>query len=154
MHPLLKIAIGGFIMHRIFQSNGTNKKAKRRIFISHSWNKASKDYNSFLRRLKQEKLEVYDHSIPINKAFDSSSKKELHDIFRKQMFYCSKIFVLAHNEIKKDSFVGSEIAIAQQLGKKIIAVKPIGQKGLPYFIKNKADVVISNRIDLLKKVLK
>ena len=154
MQTLFKFIIGGLISKTIYDSYRNSRIPMRRIFISHSWKKGSRDYLLLTDKLKKQKIKFYNHSIPIDNAFDENKRKELEKIFRKQMVYCSKVFVLANSGIKKDSFVMTEIRIAKEMKKKIIAVKPYGQNKIPSFIKRNADKVISNNIESLKKIPK
>ena len=157
MNPFVKIALGiggviglGLLLEELFTSN-RSQPPSRRIFLSHSWKKARDEYDKIISKLQRENIDFYNHSIPEERAFDSNSRKILKDIFRKQMIYCSKVYVLARNGTKKESFVGMEIEIAKELGKEIIAVKPNGQYGMPKFIRDNADLVISNNIQSITK---
>ena len=155
MNPLLKLIIGGIATKLVIDNyKKQNKTPQRRIFISHSWKKGSEDYNSLINKLTDADISFYNHSIPLDRAFDENKKEELEKIFRKQMIYCSKVFVLATRGIKSDTFVMTEIKIAKSLKKEIIAVKPHGQKGIPDFIRRNASKIISNNINSIKEVLK
>jgi hypothetical protein len=155
MNSLLKLIIGGITTKLVVDKyKKQNKTPQRRIFISHSWKKGSDDYNSLINKLSNAKISYYNHSIPLNKAFNESNIKELEKIFRKQIVYCSKVFVLATRGIKDNTFVMTEIKIAKSLKKEIIAVKPYGQKGIPDFIRRNSSKVISNNINSIKEVLK
>lgn len=155
MNSLLKLIIGGISAKLIVdQYKKQNKTPQRRIFISHSWKKGSDDYLSLINKLSNAKIPHYNHSIPLNKAFKESNVKELEKIFRKQIVYCSKVFVLATRGVKDNTFVMTEIKIAKSLKKEIIAVKPYGQKGIPDFIRRNSNKVISNNINSIKEALK
>ena len=155
MNPLLKLFIGGIATKLVFDNyKKQNKTPQRRIFISHSWKKGSDDYNSLINKLSDSNISFYNHSIPLDRAFDENNKKELEKIFRKQMVYCSKIFVLATRGIKKNTFVMTEIKIAKSLKKEIIAVKPHSQKGIPDFIRRNSNKVINNNINSIREVLR
>jgi hypothetical protein len=155
MNPLLKLIIGGITTKLVLdQYKKQNTTPQRRIFISHSWKKGSDDYSSLIDKLSNAKIPYYNHSIPLNKAFDESNIKELEKIFRKQIVYCSKVFVLATRGIKDNTFVMTEIKIAKSLKKEIIAVKPYGQKGIPDFIRRNSNKVISNNINSIREALK
>lgn len=156
MWRIITLVIGGLILNEIFESTGSNKSEipKRRIFVSHSWRKSGKEYQLFVNKLKRENIGFYDHSIPEEKAFSEERKQELKKIFRKQMTYCSKVFVLAKNGISQNSYVGMELEIANELGKEIVAVKPHGQIGMPAFIKRKAHREISNNSTSIKNILR
>jgi len=155
MNPLLKLIIGGIATKLAVDSlKKQNKTPQRRIFISHSWKKGSKDYNSLINKLSVSNIPFYNHSIPLDRAFNENNKKELEKIFRKQMVHCSKIFVLATRGVKSNTFVMTEIKIAKSLKKEIIAVKPHGQKGIPDFIRRNSSKIISNNINSIKEALK
>jgi hypothetical protein len=146
MNPLLKLIIGGITTKLVLdQYKKQNTTPQRRIFISHSWKKGSDDYSSLIDKLSNAKIPYYNHSIPL---------KELEKIFRKQIVYCSKVFVLATRGIKDNTFVMTEIKIAKSLKKEIIAVKPYGQKGIPDFIRRNSNKVISNNINSIREALK
>ncbi|WP_109437281.1 TIR domain-containing protein [Aquimarina sp. AU119] len=155
MNTLLKLIIGGITTKLVVDRyRKQNKTPQRRIFISHSWKKGSDDYISLINKLNNADIPFYNHSIPIDRAFDENKKKELEKIFRRQMVYCSKVFVLATRGVKKNTFVMMEIKIAKSLKKEIIAVKPHGQKGIPDFIRKNSNMIISNNINSIKKALK
>ncbi len=153
MNNLFKYIIGGLVVKSLCDFFYKEEPLQRRVFISHSWNKGSKGYKSLKKKFNDYDLKIYDHSIPSFKAFDESNKKVLEKKFRNQMAYCSKIFVLANRGIKDTSFVMTEIKIAKEMNKEIIAIKPHGQNGIPNFIRRNSTKIISNNINEIKKVL-
>jgi len=155
MMNLFKVILGGLASKIAYDAYVESRKLpQRRIFVSHSWKKASDDYQSFVYKLKKENIPFYNHSIPIYRAFDENRIKKLEDKFRKQMIYCSKIYVLATRGLRKNTYVMTEIKIAKELGKEIIAVKPYGQKGIPNFIRINSTKIIGNDIRSIKESLK
>lgn len=155
MIPLLIIGGAAILISAIFNDDNSKEEIpQRRIFISHSWQKSTTEYNKFISKLKFGDVGHYNHSIPEENAFDTTKKKELEEIFRGQIINCSKVFVLATKGINSKSYVGIELEIAKELGKDIIAVKPHGQEDIPPFIKKYADFTISNNIKSIKKILK
>lgn len=155
MNSFFKLIIGAITTKLVINHYKKEKKpSQRRIFISHSWKKGSDDYYQLINKLSEASIPFYNHSIPFDKAFDENKKKELEKIFRDQMIYCSKIFVLANRGIKSDTFVMTEIKIAKSLKKEIIAIKPYGQRGIPDFIRKNASKIISNNINSITEVLK
>lgn len=153
MNQIFKIVIGAIGAVLIFDwiKNGNEDAPARRIFLSHSWKKGRDEYDKFIKKLKRENIDFYNHSIPEEKAFDAKTRKELKSIFRKQMIYCSKIYILAKRGTSPESFVGMEIEVAKELKKPIIAVKPNGQYGIPKFIQINADEIISNNIQSIQR---
>ncbi|MCT4628817.1 TIR domain-containing protein [Winogradskyella sp.] len=155
MNRIIKYIAGGLIINEALNylfKNNTSKQ--RRIFISHSWKKGSDDYLSLKKKLNKYKIKVYDHSIPEFKAFNEKKQEKLEKIFRNQMFYCSKILVLGNSGLEENSFVMTEIKIAKELKKEIVAIKPYGQYSIPQFIRRNSSKVIGNNINSIKEILK
>ena len=126
MHPLLQVFLGGLALKKIYNWFSTEESGplQKRIFISHSWKNGSYEYTSFIKKLECNEIKFYNHSIPIHKAFNETDRNELIKKFRKQMTYCSKIFILINQELEQNSFVKEELKIAESMEKEIIAVKP------------------------------
>jgi hypothetical protein len=124
----------------------------RRIFISHSWQLSSRDYYAFVKNLRAIRF-IYNHSIPRKKARHVRDDEDLHNVFRKQMLWCSKIFVLADRDLPFDSYVLAEMDIASELGKEIIAIQPNIYHPIPHFIRRRAHHIIANDVREIKRVL-
>lgn len=155
MKNLFKYILVGIVVKGLNDLLSIEKiSSQRRIFISHSWKKGSEDYLAIKKKLKKHNIKIYDHSIPEFKAFDETNRNKLEQIFRKQMIYCSKILVLGNSGLEKNSFVMTEIKIAKELKKEIIAIKPYGQYSIPQFIRQNSAKVISNNINSIKEILK
>lgn len=155
MNNLLKCILGGIVIKGLYDLSSIEERLpQRRVFISHSWKKGSKDYLAIKRKLKEHSIKVYDHSIPRFKAFNENKRSKLERIFRNQMLYCSKVFVLGSSGLERNSFVMTEIKIAKELNKEIIAIKPYGQNSIPQFIRRNSTKVISNNINSIKEILK
>lgn len=153
MLPFIGIIVGGLAAKVIYDSLSEESIPTRRIFISHSWKKSSRDYYFLKDKFKALNIKFYDHSIPLEKAFTEKRRRNLEKIFRKQMIYCSKIFVLAHDSISENSYVGTEIKIAKNLKKEIVTIKPRNVKKVPPFLKKNSDKIISTNVEALKKIL-
>lgn len=155
MNNLIKHILGGVVIKGLYDFfTAEEKSIPRRIFISHSWKKGSEDYLAIKKKLKDHGIKIYDHSIPEFKAFDENKRNKLEQIFRNQMVYCSKVLVLGNSGIERDSFVMTEIKIAKELNKEIIAIKPYGQNSIPQFIRQNSTRIISNNINSIKEILK
>lgn len=152
MIPILGMALAGLAAKVIYRNLNQESIPARRIFISHSWQKSSRDYDLLINRLNSLNVKFYNHSIPQEKAFDENSRSQLEKIFRQKMVYCSKIFVLAHPKITEDSFIGTEIKIARNLKKEIITIKPRNVKRVPAFLKKNSDMIISTNKEALKRI--
>jgi hypothetical protein len=128
------------------------KSRARRIFISHSWRLSSRDYKELASKLRSVHL-VYDHSIPKRKKRIVRSEEELRDIFRKQLLWCSKVFVLADKDLPANGHVAMELDVAAELGKEIIAIQPNDQWAVPDFIRQRAHHIIANNTKSLLSCL-
>lgn len=129
-----------------------NNLRARRIFISHSWHLSSHDYKLLLKNLRNIR-KIYNHSIPRKNARHFRDAEDLHDIFRRQILWCSKVFVLADKELPLDSYVLTEMEIAAELGKEIIAIQPNPLHSVPPFIRRRAHHIISNDAREIKRIL-
>lgn len=128
------------------------KQRARRIFISHSWKLGSYDYQRLVSKLRNEGL-VYNHSIPKRKARPYLSVEELRNTFRKQLLWCSKVFVLAHKDLAPDGFVAMELEVANELNKEIIAIRPVAHQPVPSFIQRHATKIIDNNMTALVRAI-
>lgn len=155
MNPyLLGALLSGVTALAIKLFSSPEKQAQRiRVFISHSWDKGDHEYNKLVSKLNASGIEYYNHSIPVGKALDIRGKKQLREAFTKKMRGCSKVFIMANSGIPSDGFVAMEVSIAKELQKEIIAVKPIGQKSMPAFIRSAASRVVSNKVDSIIKCI-
>ena len=129
------------------------KPRARRIFISHSWSLSSQDYKKLAVELRSAHL-VYDHSIPKRKKRAVHSEEELRYIFRNQLLWCSKVFVLADKDLPADGHVAMELDVAVELGKEIIAIQPNGQWAVPDFVRQRAHRIIANNTTALLNCLR
>jgi hypothetical protein len=158
---------GGLLLHKfikgqreenfskgeIFKKDG-EKLENRRIYICHSYDDSA-SYNKLIRKLKTtDNRKVYDHSIPVSKKRNIVDNNELRAIFKQQMAGCSHVFVLASSDIPRKSYVKTELEVAKELGKVIIAVTDKDQYSIPPFIKKLADETVTNDKRNLKKQLK
>lgn len=129
------------------------KYRARRIFISHSWRLSSRDYQDLANKLKSVHL-VYDHSIPKRKKRPIHNEEELRDVFRNQLLWCSKVFVLADKSLPSNGHVVMELDVAAELGKEIIAIQPNSQWAVPDFIRQRAHRIIANNTTSLLNCLR
>jgi len=117
----------------------------RRIFISHSWRLSSRSYQEITRKLSQAGAAIYNHSIPKHKARPIHPKESMRMLFRKQLLWCSKVFVVTHPKLLPSGYVAMELEVAAELGKEVIAIQPHHCPGIPPFIQRYADRIISDR---------
>jgi len=138
--------------HRLVDIAKQKPLRAKRIFISHSWELSSSDYHSFLKNLRTIRS-IYNHSIPRKKARHVRGVEELYDVFRRQILWCSKVFILADKSLPLDSYVLAEMDIASELGKEIIAIQPDICHPVPHFIRRRAHHIIANNVHEIRRVL-
>lgn len=157
---LIPIAAAGILLLRKKKSSNDDlvqeeiKLDYRRIYICHSF-RDSKSYKRIVKKLKlAENYHVWNHSIPRHKQKVVETEDELREAFKSQMRGCSHIFVLATSDLPRKSYVKMEIEVAQELGKRIIAIRPKGSTYVPKFTKDAKPEYISNDIRTVQKTLK
>lgn len=153
------VATGVLLLRKINQTNETIQEENvsldyRRIYICHSFCD-TKSYKKVVRKLKlSEEYKVWNHSIPQHKQRKVKDDDELREVFKSQMRGCSHVFVLATSGLPRKSYVRMEIEVAQELGKRIIAIRSKGSYYVPPFIKKANPEYISNDIRTVQKALK
>jgi MTH538 TIR-like domain (DUF1863) len=157
---LIPIAAAGILLLRKKKSSEAViveeeiKLDYRRIYICHSF-RDSKSYKRIVKKLKlAENCKVWNHSIPQHKQKEVKNDEELREAFKSQIRGYSHIFVLATSGLPRKSYVKMEIEVAQELGKRIIAIKPRGSTYVPKFIKDAKPEYISSNVRTVQKSLK
>lgn len=123
-------------------SNPSRRRAKR-IFISHSWRLSSHSYREIAAKFKRA-ANIYNHSIPQHKARPIASTESIRTLFHNQLLWCSKVFVVAHQDLSPTGYVAMELDVAAELGKEIIAIQPAQCTIVPRFIQQCAHRIISD----------
>lgn len=97
------------------------------LFISHSWT-YSDAYEKLISLLKNDPYFSFkDYSVPKNDPIHNARYDyQLKMAIRDQMKYASCVLILAGVYSTYSKWINIEIEIAQELGKKIIAIEPWG----------------------------
>jgi hypothetical protein len=148
------IVLAGYLLARLFEYLfPLGKGPKPRIFISHSWD-YDKEYKTLVKRFDYHGFEFYNHSIPEEKALDENTNRKIEHGIRNKIRGCSKVLVLAGPYANK-YWIKREVAIANELGKEIIAIRPWKSAAVPEYLKTKADRIIGfnakSIIEIIKK---
>lgn len=126
------------------------------LFISHSWSYS--DHYERLKRLldSSNQFSYRDYSVPKNDPIHNArNEKDLEDAIRNQMKSASCVLILAGVYSTFSKWIKIEIALAKELGKKIIAIEPYGALRTSYFVKSNADEVVrSYRSDSVINAIK
>ena len=113
------------------------------LFISHSWS-YSENYNSLLNRLDNDPNFVYkDYSVPKNDPIhNANNDAQLRAAIRSKMQHASCVLILAGVYATYSKWIKIEIELAQEMGKKIIAIQPWGAERTSIVVKHAADTIV------------
>lgn len=116
------------------------------LFLSHSW-KYSDAYQGLVTLLDNRENQDFTYSnfsVPKDDPIhNAANDQQLRAAIRAQMAKCSKIIILAGVYATYSKWINIEIALAKEMGKKIIAVQPWGTERTSTIVKNNADRIIT-----------
>ncbi|OUQ13609.1 molecular chaperone Tir [Massilimicrobiota sp. An142] len=124
------------------------------LFISHSWT-YSDAYEKLVALLDSDAYFVYkNYSVPKNDPIHNARYDyQLKEAIRNQMKYASCVLILAGVYSTYSKWINIEIDIANELGKKIIAIEPWGAEKTSLVVKQNADVVVKwQKSSILKEI--
>ncbi len=113
------------------------------LFISHSWN-YSDAYAKLLNLLNNVPNFTYrNYSVPKDDPIhNAASEANLKAAIRNQMQHASCILVLAGVYSTYSKWINIELDLAQEMGKKIIAIEPWGAEHTSAIVKTYADAIV------------
>ncbi len=113
------------------------------IFISHSWSYS--DYYDKLKSLLDSESSLYyrDYSVPKNDPIhNANNDRELRAAIKNQMQHASCVLILAGVYSTYSKWINIEIDLAQEMGKRIIAIEPWGSERTSTVVKSNANKVV------------
>lgn len=114
----------------------------KRIFISHSWT-YSYAYEKVCQILNNNGFYFYNHSVPKDDPVHTNgTDKQLREAIRNQMTGVSCVLILAGVYASYSKWIQKEIAMAEEMGKPIIAIEPWGAERTSTVVKNAADKIV------------
>ena len=113
------------------------------IFISHSWSYGDQ-YNSLVGLLNSNPYFSYkNYSVPKDDPIHNANNAyQLKEAIRRQMQPASCVLILAGVYANYSKWINIEIGLAQEMGKKIIAIEYWGAEHTSSVVKNAAYVVV------------
>ena len=113
------------------------------IFISHSW-AYSDAYEKLVNLLDNDwHFQYKNYSVPKNDPIHNAIYDwQLKEAIKRQMQPASCILILAGVYSTYSKWINIEISLAQEMGKKIIAIEPWGATRTSAIVKNAADEVV------------
>lgn len=125
------------------------------LFISHSWT-YSDAYQRLVELLDLKSgFEYRNYSIPKDDpVHNTNNDKELREAIENQMKHASCILILAGVYATYSKWINIEIKLAQEMGKRIIAIEPWGAKKTSSVVKNAADEIVKWNTDSVVNAIK
>ncbi|WP_421782550.1 TIR domain-containing protein [Gardnerella sp. DNF01198P] len=113
------------------------------LFISHSW-AHSDNYDGLVNLLDSNPYFNYkNYSVPKDDPIhDAEDDYQLKKAIKNQMQHASCVLILAGVYSTYSKWINIEIELAQEMGKKIIAVEPYAAERTSSVVKNAADVIV------------
>lgn len=118
------------------------------LFISHSWSYSDK-YEGLVSLLDSNPYFNYkNYSVPKDDPIHNARYDyQLKEAIKNQMQHASCVLILAGIYSTYSKWINIEIELAQEMGKKIIAVEPWNSEKTSSVVKNAADVIVKWRTD-------
>ena len=125
------------------------------IFISHSWT-YSDAYEKLVNLLGAAPCFAYkNNSVPKNDPIHNAIYDyQLKAAIRNQMQHASCILILAGVYSTYSKWINIEIQLAQEMGKKIIAIEPWGAERTSIRVKNSANVIVKWQTSSIVKAIR
>lgn len=125
------------------------------LFISHSWT-YSDAYEKLVNLLDADPYFTYkNYSVPKNDPIHNAPYDyQLRAAIRNQMQHASCVLILAGVYSTYSKWINIEIQLAQEMGKKIIAIEPWGAEKTSLTVKNNANIIVKWQTSSIIKAIK
>ena len=113
------------------------------LFISHSWT-YSDAYDNLMELLNKAPCFIFkNYSVPKNDPIHNAHNDyQLRAAIKNQMQHASCVLILAGVYATYSKWINIEIQLAQEMGKKIIAIQPWAAQRTSQVVKNAADEIV------------
>ena len=113
------------------------------LFISHSW-AYSDAYDKLMELLNKAPYFIFkNYSVPKNDPIHNANNDyQLRAAIKNQMQHASCVLILAGVYATYSKWINIEIQLAQEMGKKIIAIQPWAAQRTSQVVKNAADEIV------------
>lgn len=125
------------------------------LFISHSWAYGDA-YDKLTNMLNAKPYFIYkNYSVPKNDPIHNAPYAyQLKEAIRKQMQPASCILIMAGVYSTYSKWINIEIELAQEMGKRIIAIEPWGSERTSATVKNAAHIVAKWNTDSIVSAIR
>lgn len=125
------------------------------LFISHSWT-YSDAYEKLVNLLDADPYFTYkNYSVPKNDPIHNATYDyQLKAAIRNQMQHASCVLILVGVYSTYSKWINIEIQLAQEMGKKIIAIEPWGAEKTSIKVKNSANTIVKWQTSSIVKAIR
>lgn len=124
------------------------------LFISHSW-VYSDAYSKLMELLSNAPYFIFkNYSVPKDDPIHNAPNDyQLRAAIKNQMQHASCVLILAGVYATYSKWINIEIQLAQEMGKKIIAIQPWAAQRTSQVVKNSADEIVGwNTASIVKAI--
>lgn len=125
------------------------------LFISHSW-AYSDAYSKLMELLSNAPyFNFKNYSVPKDDPIHNAPNDyQLRAAIKNQMQHASCVLILAGVYATYSKWINIEIQLAQEMGKKIIAIQPWAAQRTSQVVKNAADEIVGWNTDSIVKAIR
>ena len=125
------------------------------LFISHSW-VYSDAYSKLMELLSNAPyFNFKNYSVPKDDPIHNAPNDyQLRAAIKNQMQHASCVLILAGVYATYSKWINVEIQLAQEMGKKIIAIQPWAAQRTSQVVKNSADEIVGWNTDSIVKAIR
>lgn len=125
------------------------------LFISHSW-VYSDAYSKLMELLSNAPyFNFKNYSVPKDDPIHNAPNNyQLRAAIKNQMQHASCVLILAGVYATYSKWINIEIQLAQEMGKKIIAIQPWAAQRTSQVVKNSADEIVGWNTDSIVKAIR
>lgn len=125
------------------------------LFISHSW-VYSDAYSELMELLSNAPyFNFKNYSVPKDDPIHNAPNDyQLRAAIKNQMQHASCVLILAGVYATYSKWINIEIQLAQEMGKKIIAIQPWAAQRTSQVVKNSADEIVGWNTDSIVKAIR
>ena len=125
-----------------------------KLFILHSWDHDD-DYKALNDLLNNTRLGFYDFSASRDKPIEgTATDAELREAIKQKMLPVSCVIALAGVYASHSKWMEIEIEVAHELNKKIVGVRPRGNKRISQLVQDNAFEIVNWNAESLRKAIK
>ena len=123
------------------------------LFISHAWTRNA-EYDRLVKMLNEaSNFKWRNYSVTKQDPLDVNNDAKLTAALKRQIRPVNCVLILAGMYVNHRKWIKKEIAIAQDLNKPIVGIKPWGQQRTPVEVQEAADIMVGwNTSSIVKAI--